>query len=111
MKKNVKQSLIAISIWKTLFFLALLAVLIRPYIVSHLAHEAIGRELSLSPICQEGGVVRVLEYYKIKRSATLYCLYSDARSNTRLQVEKTTGGWKVVFSEIVGRGVYWPFYL
>lgn len=54
---------------------------------------------------------KILSYNKGLETASIYCIFSDSGSNSRLDINKTAQ-WRVVFSTKINqeRNWYWPLY-
>ena len=79
-----------------------------PYVVGSILTGM--KKNEFQQVCNGGRPV-VLSYTYANSSATLYCLYPDARKNIRLTVNKYNGNWKLQTQKVVGEGFYWPFWL
>jgi hypothetical protein len=63
-------------------------------------------------VCSSEAKIVVLGYSELNSTAQVYCLYRDAKQNTRYTVSQRAGGeWSILTTDNVGKGFYWPFWL
>jgi hypothetical protein len=97
---------------RTLGTIMLICTLVYPYVLSAFAQSYV-HEFDPFVICtsDRSPKIRVLTLNRVQQRAEIYCLYPDARYNTRVIAERVDTVWKPTHSEVVGKGLYWPFYL
>ena len=98
------------NISKMVLLVVLGCWLVYPYISGYWLTNL--KQGALKTVCKQDGRVVVLAYSELNKTAALYCLYKDARNNTRYSVTQTKQNeWSILTEENVGKGLYWPFWL
>lgn len=97
------------TLWKVVGVVLLMQVIFATYSSGSVLTYLKGSEFK--EVCIEGGRPVVLSYTRLNESAEIYCLYQDARKNSKMLLANKKGTWTVLTRTVVGGGWYWPFWL